>query len=415
MRLNPKVEVALLVLESETMHKFPDDVVKIMQSVSHCAKQNGFETYLHGDLLLYHLTGDKEFLQPKTIDFVISYSADFNTNKFYKSLIQHVVINREVENSDNKYCFISDGFEVKMDIVKQFDPTKLVQSKLFGSFNLDMLFYNPDTDSIEHPADVVDDFGVLMNMKDPNSWVFEDVLGFAMWMGRLPNLKVDPQQLNKLLLMSLGTLKESMDITWQEQMENILLLRRSGSALRFIANTFADGATWTFKTLVDYMISAGIGINDESDIDTVFNEKKFDTIDLYNEFFLDRTTPESADDIHHRLTTTMKLLFDSPNLDIPRPYVNRIKTMGTIITGRCCLGTDVGGSIAPFGCGNNMTQIDCEGLHPTDCAGGNECLQNHPAFSHIPEENWEFLQVDYREWCPDQVCPETDNHCLSEN
>jgi len=397
------------------MHKFPDGIQTVLDAITHCAEHNDVKVLLRGDLVLYALTGNHEFLQDHCIDLILSYDADFNTHKLYKCLIQHVIVHKEIENSHNRYHIMSSGYEVRIDLIHQFDPTRLVQTQRFGAFNLDLLFMDLSTETLRHPPEVSDDIQYIKNTHK-DSWSFEDVLGFVTWMGILPDAQIDHEQYERLKLMSLGTLKESLDITWEEQIEAILLLRRSGAALRFIAETFADGVTWVFKVLIDYMISMNVAINEDSNIETVFNAKKFDLVDLYNEFFLgDKKTKESADEIHHRLTTILKLLFDSPNLTIPRPYINKIRTMAGGQLGRCCLGSDVGGTPVFFGCGENIEEEECLGF-PVNCPqGNNDCLREHPAFTHIPDANWDAIMVQHREWCPDQECPDADSiHCLQQ-
>lgn len=391
------------------LNNFPDNINRFLETIHYCAKKNGHKLFLYGDFALYKITGNSNFLKTqKNIKIILSFNSNFNQQEFYQCLTEHINITKETESSSTKYSFIS-SFNVEIDLIQNFDPINLNQAKQFGRFNFDVNFYNLDTNVFISPL-FLSDTSVLKNVN--SDWIFEDVLGFVLWAGNLPEIHIDNEQYKKLRLLSLGTLKESLDVTWLEQIENILLLRYSGAALRFIANTFADGKTWIFKVLVDYMIFMSVGVNDESDIDTVFNEKKYALIDLYNDFFLeDKTKEETSEDIQHRLTMILKILFDSPNLDIPRPYINKIRAMSGGILGRCCLGTSVGGNISFFGCGNDIEEEDCLGF-PVNCTDNNLCLREHDSFTHIPFINWDLISVDFREWCPGQVCPDVNNiHC----
>lgn len=403
------------VLEKEKkMRSLPTVLQALLDTISHCAKQSDSTAYLCGNALLYQLTGNEELLLDKEIKIIIAYDVDFNTHELYQRLIRHIVISREIENSDTRYHIASTGFELKMDLVYQFDPTRLVQARQFGRFNIDMLFYNLSSKELRHPPEVSDDISTLVNINDPEEWVFEDILGFARKIGTFPEIKIDESQKQKLRNTSLATIRESLDVSWDEEIENILLSKHSGSALRFLADTFVDGMPWIFKTLIDYMIFLNVPINEESTIETVFNEKKFNIVDLYNDYFLaEKKAFETSDEIHHRLTTTLKLLFDSPNLVIAKPYVNKIRTMAGGVLGRCCLGSQAGGTIVFFGCGENIEEEDCLGL-PVFCQNSDSCLKEHPAFAHIPENNWSIITITNREWCPNQVCPDGDIHCLQE-
>ncbi len=396
---------ALPVQEKRKMHNLPTRLQTLLDAVNHCSEQHDSTAFLHGSALLYRLTGNEELISNKEIGIVISHDVGFNVRKLYQSLTQSIVINREIENSDTRYHIVSDGFELKMDLVYQFDPTRLIQAKLFGRFNTDVLFYDLSRKELRHPPEVSSDVSVLSNVNDPSEWVLEDILGFARKVGTLPEIVIDKNQEQRLKNISLAVVKESLDISWDEEIEEILLLRHSGSALRFLAETFVDGMPWIFKTLVDYMISLNVSINEDSTLETVFSEKKFSIVNSYNDYFLaEKKSFETADEIQHRLTTTLKLLFDSPNLIIPKPYINRIKTMAGGVLGRCCLGSTAGGLIAFWGCGENIEEEDCFCL-------GSGCLQGHPAFAHIPSGNWS-VPITHREWCPDQVCPDESPHCL---
>lgn len=393
------------------LNEFPDNIKHFLERIHHCAKKNGYKTFLYGNFALYKITGNKNFLKTQNIKVILSFNSNFNQQEFYQCLTEHINITKETEMSSSKYSFVS-SFNVEIDLVYNFDPTNLDQVKQFGRFNFDVNFYDLDTNIFISPP-FLSDTSTLKNIN--SDWVFEDILGFLIWAGKLPEIKINTEQYKKLRLLSLEALKESLDITWLEQIEDILLLRYSGSALRFAADTFADGKPWIFKVLIDYIISMSVSINDGSNIETVFNEKKYALINLYNDFFLeDKSKEETPEDIQHRLTMILRILFDSPNLDIPRPYINKIRVMSGGILGRCCLGTSVGGNISFFGCGNDIEEEDCLGL-PVNCTGNNQCLRDHSSFAHIPATNWDLIPVDFREWCPGQICPDANNiHCQKE-
>lgn len=405
----------LLVLGKKSkMHNLPVRLQTLLDTVSHCSQQSDSTAYLYGDALLYQLTGNEELVLNKEINIIIAYDVDFDVRKLYQRLIRYIVISKEIENSDTRYHIASMGYELKMELVYQFDPTRFVQVKQFGRFNIDTLFYNLSTQELRHPPEVSSDTSFLININDPEEWIFEDILGFARKVGTLSEIKIDENQKQKLKNISLGVIQESLDISWDEEIEDILLSRHPGTALLFLTDTFVDGMPWIFKILIDYMISLNVQINEESTIETVFNNKKFNLVNLYSDYFLaEKKSFETSDEIHHRLTTTLKLLFDSPNLVIPKPYVNRIRTMAGGVLGRCCLGSKVAGTIAFVGCGENIDEEDC--LLPVFCNGSDQCLQEHPAFSHISDNVWQTLLVTHHEWCPDQVCPDAASiHCLQE-
>lgn len=396
------------------MLEFPTAHNKLIQAINHCTKQNNGHLYIHGNSVLFKLTSDSYFLKEQLLKLVVSYEKEFNTANLHQCLISHITVHKEIENSISRYQFIANKIEIIIDLVKDFDPTRLSQTKQFGVFNIESVFIDAETNELKTPLEVSSlNPIVLKNLKPLKEWDLSDIAGFIKWSGTIPETMIDQDQLQYLRNISLSGLKEPLEISWNEIIEQILLLRRSGAALRFMTNTFIDGVAWTFKTLVDYVIGMNISISEETNIDTLLNDKKFQIIDLYNEFFLDdKVILESRDEVYHRLNLLLKVLFDSPNMNIPKPFINKIRAMSAGALGRCCLGSDVGGTIAFFGCGNNLEEEECLGL-PVNCSDNNLCLREHTSFIHIPTENWDAISVNYREWCPDQACPEADNiHCL---
>jgi len=399
------------------MHNFPTPLQIILDAVKFCSKQFGGDTFVYKDVLLYKLTGNEELLLNKEINIIISHNENFDAHQFYQLLVQQIIINKEIENSNTRCHVISKGFELKIDIVHQFDPTVPDQVKQFGRFNIDTLFYDLSSEALWHPPEHSEDTSMLININDPEDWTFEDILGFARKIGTFKEIKIDENQEKKLKNISLATIQKSPSINWEEELEDILITRYAGTALQFLANTFVDGMPWIFKTFIDYMILLNVPINEESTIETVFNEKKFNLVNSYNDYFLaDKKTFETSDEVHHRLTTTLKLLFDSPDLVISKMSVSRIRTMAGEVLGRCCLGSEVEGTIKFFGCGNNVEEIDCLGLPALCPTDSEDCLKNHASFAHIDENSWLFFGSNLkREWCPNQVCPDADNiHCLQE-
>jgi uncharacterized membrane protein YgcG len=392
------------------MRSFPDLLQTLLDNIVNCSKEQDNIPYLYGDSLWCESI---DFL-PKNVNIIVSHDESFDSKLFYQSLLRHVEISQEIEMSDTSYHVIAMGFNLKIDLVYQFDPTRLVEARRFGRFNIDTIFFDLIQGELRHPPEISNDVSTLIN-NSSEQWGFADILGFAEKVGSFPEITIDKEQRKKLENISLSVVEESWDTNWLEAIEDILLSRHPGSALYFMTRTFVDGMPWVFKMLADYVVSLDVPVNEDSTIETVFNKEKIDLVNLYNDYFLEKkNTFETFDEIHHRLTTTLKILFDSPNMVIPKPSTRRFRAMAAGELGRCCLGTKVGSTIVFVGCGENIEEEDCLGL-PVFCEGGNPCLKEHSAFSHIPDNIWENITITNREWCPDQVCPDADNiHCLEE-
>ncbi len=413
-------EIAYLVLGLEEMHNFPEQLRNIIEKLNHCARRHDGRLLIRGNLALFAMSGKDEYIKNHIIEAIISHTGDFQYNKFYEYLTQRIVVSRELESSINFCHIISGTHNIKLNIEENFDPHNVNDVYKFGRTNLDAIFYDPNSRSLEYPSRVSLDDNVVKTLSD--TWDINSVISIIEHVGRTSTTEVDPDDLNRLKTMPLSGLDDTADFSWNEKIESILLLPWSGKSLKFMVETFPDGQAWTFQSLVDYMISLNVDISEEADVYSVFNEKKFKIMDLYNEFFLsEKKWEEKPKEIQYRLNTLVKLLFDSPDLNIVRPYINQIGIMAGGVLGRCCIGWNSIGQSGPGGdhfdrwnCGNGIDASDCLNSEFL-CETGN-CIQQNPSFAHIPDHEWEgFAQFpltipNLREWCADQICPPDRSH-----
>lgn len=385
------------------MHKLPEHIRLISRAISACCRILGQKILFCGDVALYMATGDIDVLKLFTIEAIVI-ADDIEAERLYKCLRQRITINKEIENSKQLYHFITEGVEIILRSSSDFDPTDINQTATISPFNIGRIFYDLDNDKLVHPDGM--SLSPIKNLLD--RWEFNDIVDLLRYIGTLRDAQVDPEQLNKLSDLSLSSFKEPIDATWEDKIESILLLPKPGTALKFLVTTFIDGAPWVFQRLIDYIIYLNVSLNEDSTIDTVFTNKKFDLIDVYNDFYLSsQKTKETSVDLQKRLTTTLKLLFDSPSLSIPKAHISRAQVMQVGVMGRCCLGVGAGGNIFEVACGSPIEKDECQGLEIFCGAGSTECLSEHPAFTGT---DFNLIPLPtHRAWCADQVCPPTGN------
>jgi len=93
-------------------------------------------------------------------------------------------------------------------------------------------------------------------------------------------------------------------------------------------STFEDGKEWLFDRLLNLMTVLNVPLNEDVSMDKVFSESKLKLVNVYSEFFLvgDKIS-ESDQEKHHRLTTTLRLIFDTPTLNIKTPYIESVSVL----------------------------------------------------------------------------------------
>jgi len=386
------------------MHKLPEKINLIRRSIYHCCKSLNVDVFFCGNGVLYEILGDGNLLRDFTIDAVITSS--ITPDKLYSCLKERIKINKEIENSPEVYHFTSDGYEVILKFENNIDIHNIDHAQKISNISLDLNFYDPYNQSFFNPTEKDAELSTTLKCLS-EEWGANDIISFIRYAGTLDELEIIPEELEKLRNTSLSSFKESYYLTREEVIEQILLLPKPGSALEFITSTFLDGAPWLFSNLADYMIYLNVPMNEDITISSVFKKNKLELVDVYNDFFLSSLAfKETAEEIHKRLTTTLKLLFDSPNLVIPKAYISKVQVMADGVLGRCCLGIGSSGTVYTVACGYPIEETDCS--LPIFCTQpGEECLSQHPAFS---DTDWNSIpSPTHRAWCPDQICPPDGN------
>ncbi len=387
------------------MHKLSEKISFIRRTIYSCCKRLGGDIFFHGNGVLYEIFGDNNFLRDFTIEALIP--SEINADDLYGCLKERIKISREIENSPEIYHFVSEGYEVVLHFKHGLDPRNAANATKLANTSLDLNFYSPESQSFFNPLEENTEVATSLRcLKD--EFEFRDILSFIKYAGTSNEITFDPDQLKHLKDVSMFSFKDPVYTTWEDIIEQILLLPQPGVAVKFISQAFLDGAPWLFNSLADYMIYVNVPMNEDVTIDSVFEEKKLSLIDVYNDFFLSgQAFKETSDEVHKRLTTTLKLLFDSPNLKIPKAHISRVRVMAGGELGRCCLGAGATGTIHTVACGYPIEEEDCRAL-PIFCnQPGGECLEEHPAFNSTDFNT--IPTPSHRSWCANKICPPEGN------
>lgn len=387
------------------MHKLPEKINFIRKAIYACCSKLKGEVFFHGNGVLYETFGDNNFLRNFTVEAIIP--SKIETTDLYNCLKKRIKISREIESSSSLYHFVSEGYEIILRFTNGLDPRNANDALNLANNSFDLNFYDPKTGSIFNPLEESNEASLSLRCLTDN-FDLKDILSFIKYSGTFNEITIDLSQLEKLKDISLSSFKDPQYTTWEEILENILLLPNPGTALRFILRTFLDGAPWLFNSFSDYMIYINVPMSENITIDSVFEDKKLSLIDVYNDFFLSgQALKETSDEVQKRLTTTLKLLFDAPNLKIPKAHISKVKIMAGGVLGRCCLGIGSGGTIYEVACGYPIEEEDCKNLSLFCAQPGDECLAEHPAFNSTNFND--IPQPTHRAWCGDTICPPSGN------
>jgi len=309
-------------VQEKSMSNLPTKTQDILKAISRSARDGGYTAYLGGELVKTYFIDQYVPCPSNVIDIIISYDIKFDTYRFYNDLIKTITINAELENTSEKYTIISGSYILHFQPKQQFDPL----SNTVGSFTIDQVVVNLHNQKIIDPHDVTQSSDILIrHIADSKHWNLKDILGFATKVGSFEKSVIHDEQMLQLQKISLELIKPAIGESTNDLLSDMLLSHYPGKSLEFICNTFQSGRLWLFNRMLDLVSSLNVPISEEVSANSLFSAKKFELINVYNEFFLfDKKQSESGEEKKHRLLTTLRQLFDSPSLSIDIPYIDRV-------------------------------------------------------------------------------------------
>lgn len=327
-----------------------NSVLAIFQTA---ATRQGATLYLFGDIAMYYVTKQVQFLKNNVVNLAISGSY-FNTQEFYDEISKSITINKELENTPNKYVFLCSGYIFEINL------TGLPDSR----FNIDGVFINLSDNAVVDASSglksLQSDVVTIRSLKNPRDWDISDILGFVIRFASFNNSEIELNNISDIKSRNINSYKlNNHDV--QERLLDLLLSYRPGTGIRFLINTIPGGKEWVFNQLIDFVIKHNIPLNEDVGIQSIFTKDRFDLLDLYNEFFLsERTSAEFPKERTNRLVTTLRLLFDTPTLNLSETYIDKVSIFSSALES-----TESKVSLfADEGCGYGP----CPECNPLDCS-----------------------------------------------
>jgi hypothetical protein len=339
---------------------------KLINKVARAIAAQKATGYLYGDLIKYQHSQQNQHLRENVIDIVISHLDEFDVFTFYQHLSSEVTINAEIEHTQTRYHVLSEGFILRFELINNFDPWKLDSVQKIARFTVDSIFQNIHTqetidfsgEGIEHLKSSPTRIKSIVS-----EWSVIDYLGFAAKVSQFEKTDIDPDQLEILENKNLLAEKEPISKSFRDMLLDILVSYAPGNALGFITRTFTDGKEWSFISLLEFMSSINMPIREGISAEEIFSEKKLKLVDVYNEFYLfDKSRAETPSERTSRLHTTLRLLFDTPTLNVSIPYIDRVSVITasaeeeTSVTFRALQVDD----LCPYGICPDCVAEDCD-------------------------------------------------------
>jgi hypothetical protein len=306
-------------LQEEAMNALSSNMKSIIDGITRALADCKLTGYLYGDIVKRHHVED--YYLPNVIEVIVSGS--FAIDQFYQALTKYLVIEREIKNDINEYVVVVAAVNIiRFRIVPEFKAFS--PPEFLSRYNVDQVYIKLDDGSV---VDIKKSRNceVIKSSKEVGHWSTEDILGFVLLKGNLPKAKIDPDDLTTLGQYNLASLKQPLESTFEEFLTELLLTKYPGTAVQFMIKTFSDAKDWLFVKLLDLMISLNVPMPEDVSPDLLLSPKKLGLLDVYSEFALyDQKAPESGETRVNRLKTSLRLMFDAPNLSIPTPYIDHV-------------------------------------------------------------------------------------------
>lgn len=278
------------------------------------------KSYIVGSFAKYLITQDELYLRQNKIIEVIVCSNDFNINNFYNNLIKHITINKEIKNTEYRYTILSGFYIIDFHIKESIEEYLLKQE-----FTIDNVIYDILKDEPFDPSNSIQDLLEYKLNSLSSNWTISTIIGFAVNVGNNEKFTINKEDAEKLKDIKLNETKLSPFKNNLDLMKEVLLSNYPGNSIKFIFS-FSDGKEWFFNQLINLILDMNIQMSENISLENI--EKKLDTINIYNEFFLyDKTTGESTQERTHRITTNLKILTDTPNIQIEIPYIDHVASI----------------------------------------------------------------------------------------
>ena len=297
-------------------------VAYIIESLAEAAKKSAAKAYLGGSIAR-HIYLDKKTRVPNKIDCVLDCKDSFSVGSFYKHILKRITVNKEIENSENKYVFVSYPYVVDCTIYHGFDPETI------SPFTVDRLYLDAFSKSpFAEIADLMARPPILCKYEPITDKNITLVTDFAFKVGEYEEYTIEPGQLAILQSINLQDLREPIGYKLSDIIVDLLVTDWPGNALSFFVDVFNDGRQWLANKLVKTAISLNIPVAENTVIHSIVDSKKFELVNIYNEFFLStKIETESVQERKNRLVTSLKLLLDSPALKVEMPYIDSVSVL----------------------------------------------------------------------------------------
>lgn len=306
------------------MTNFPTKLIPVIEAIQKASVKQNIKAYLFGSPVHYLITEKNAYSRDKNIEIALICSDIFNVSSFYETLVNFIEINREIENSSNRYYVLAKPYILDFKIYYNSNIEQIQSKKSTGLFYNDSIAYDISEEKIIDPKNTIDN-NILKPKKDIENFSPSEIFSLITALGQ--GYEINKEHIIKLSTLRLKNITEPVE-GYEKIVLKMLLSQEPGTCLDFIKRTFPDSDVWLFRNVINSALSLNVALPEAIKPEEVFSNKRFELINAYSDFYLNHTGEvETEEERRERLSAVMRLLFDSPNIDVATPYIDNVSVL----------------------------------------------------------------------------------------
>ena len=266
-----------VVAENESkILKFGKDFYDTFQNIQKIAFSLECSCYVYGSVI-HEILSRREIYNPRKFIDVI-FVCSLNKKDFFRSINKFFNLRHVTYVDPVAICEIENEYNLNFYFLPDFVAT--VFNTEFG-FTIDQIYYNiKENKLIDTTGEGLNHFTslpmIIKTTADKDHWNEDLALQFLLKVGTFYEAQIDDEDF--------ASLKE-MPFEHFNELEMLLLLNRPGTAIKTLLELFPESEKAMFDALLKIFFNWKVSIRENMSPLKVFNEEKFNLLDLYSDYF----------------------------------------------------------------------------------------------------------------------------------